>query len=104
MCEKGTLKPTKEKFVMFGIDLGTYPAEKCTFCGEIFNDAAVMDQIEATAKRKGIWGIGKKTKITRSGNSLAVRIPKDIANFLHLKEGQAVAIHPDDKKLVIEPT
>jgi len=104
MCEKGVLKATKEKHVLFGVDLGTYPAEKCTICGEVFTDSSHMKKIEEIAKAKGIWGIGKKTKITRSGNSLAVRIPKEVANFLHLKEGQDVSLHPDQNKLVIEPS
>ena len=41
-----------------------------------------MEKIENVAKEKGIWGLGIRTKITRSGNSLAVRIPKKMANFL----------------------
>ena len=62
-----------------------------------------MKKIEALAKAKGIWGLGKKTTIARTGNSLAVRIPKDIAVYLHLTEGKEVYIHPESKKLVIEP-
>ncbi len=103
LCGKGTLKATREKHVMFGVDLGTYPAERCSACGEVFTDSSAMEKIEAEAKAKGIWGIGKKTKITRSGNSLAVRIPKEVVSFLHLKEGQEAYIHPEQKKLVIEP-
>ncbi len=102
MCEKGTLKSTEEKHVLFGVDLGTYPGEKCSACGEVFTDSAIMKKIEAIAKQKGIWGLGKKTKIARSGNSLAVRIPKEVAVFLKLREGKEAYIHPEDNKLVIE--
>lgn len=104
ICEKGTLRPAKEKHVMFGINLGTYPGEKCNKCGEVFTDAKVMEKIEKIAKQKGIWGLGKKTKIARSGNSLAVRIPKRIAKYLGLKEGKEAYIHPEDHKLIIEAT
>ena len=102
ICEKGTLKPVQEKHVLFGVDLGTYPAEKCSNCGEVFSDSSVMQQIETAAKKKGIWGLGRKTKIARAGNSLAVRIPKEVADFLKLKEGKEAYIHPDKRKLVIE--
>ena len=103
ICEKGILKKSKESKVFYGIDLGEYPVEKCTKCGEIFTDSNVMREIEKKAKEKGIWGLGKKTKVTRTGNSLAVRIPKEIADFLKLKEGKEAYIHPEGNKLVIEP-
>ncbi len=102
VCEKGTLKPVKEKHVLFGVDLGTYPGEKCSKCGEVFTDSSIMQKIEAVAKQKGIWGLGKKTRIARTGNSLAVRIPKEVADYLKLREGTEAYIHPEKNKIVIE--
>ncbi|MDP4012716.1 MAG: AbrB/MazE/SpoVT family DNA-binding domain-containing protein [Candidatus Nanoarchaeia archaeon] len=102
ICEKGKLKPVKEKHVLFGVDLGTYPGEKCSECGELFTDSKYVEKIEKIAKEKGIWGIGQKTKISKSGNSLAVRIPKKLAEYLKLKEGKEAYIHPQDRKLIIE--
>ena len=64
ICEKGMLKKSRERKVFFGVDLGEYPIEKCTKCGETFTDGEVMKKIEEAAKKKGIWGLGKKTKIT----------------------------------------
>ena len=104
ICEKGMLRPTKEKHILFGVDLGRYRRVKYNACGEVFTDAKVMEKIEATAKKKGIWGLGAKTKIARTGNSLAIRIPKKIAKFLKLKEGKETYIHPEKNKLIIEPT
>ena len=103
ICEEGTLKKGKIKEYMFGIFLGEFPAEICSECKESFTDAETTRKIEEVAKQKGIWGIGKKTKITKTGNSLAVRIPKKIADFLKLKEGNDAYIHPEGKNLVIEP-
>ena len=88
--------------MMFGVDLGEFPAEICTKCGESFTDEKTTRAIEESAKKKGVWGLGKKTKITKTGNSLAVRIPKEIANFLKLEEGKEAYIHPDKDKLIIE--
>src|SRR3989338_744967 len=102
ICGKGTLKKGKIKEKMFGVYLGEFPAEICDKCNESFTDSATTKKIEETAKKKGILGLGKKTKITRTGNSLAVRIPKNIADFLKLKEGADAYIHPEDSKIVVE--
>jgi len=42
-------------------------------------------------------------KTFKIGGSLAVRIPKELANVLGLKEGAEVKLAVKDKKLVIEP-
>ncbi len=103
VCEKGKLVKGKIKENMFGVFLGEFPAEICTKCGESFTNEETTKQIEEAAKKKGLWGLGKKTKITRSGNSLAVRIPQAIAKYLHLKEGEETFIYPADKRIIIEP-
>ena len=103
ICEKGKLKKGKVKEYMFGVYLGEFSAEICTKCKENFTSEETMKKIEEKAKEKGIWGLGQKTKIAMAGNSLAVRIPKNIANFLKLKEGKETYIHPQGDKLVIEP-
>jgi hypothetical protein len=87
---------------MFGVHLGEFPADICSSFGESFTDSKTTKLIEDAARAKGIWGLGRKAKITKSGNSLAVRIPKEIADYLKLKEGTDTYIHPDENKLVIE--
>lgn len=102
ICQKGKLNKTKIREEMFGVYLGTFPAEVCSKCGESFTDTETTRKIEKTAKKKGIWGLGVKTKITKTGNSLAVRIPKKIAVFLKLKAGKETFVHPEEDKLVVE--
>lgn len=102
ICEKGMLKKGEIKEHVFGVYLGEFPADICSKCNESFVDEATMRDIEEVAKRKGVWGLGRKTKITRSGNSLAVRIPKSIVEFLKLKEGEDAYIHPEANKIVVE--
>jgi len=102
ICEKGALKKGKIREAMFGVDLGEFPAEVCIKCGESFTDEETTRKIEEAAKKKGIWGLGMKTKIMKSGNSLAVRIPKKIADRLNLKQGTEAFIHPQDNKLIVE--
>jgi len=98
----GKLKKTVINETMFGVYLGKFPGWECTKCGESYTDSETTKKIEEAAKKKGIWGLGSKTKITRTGNSLAVRIPKKVVDFLHLEDGKEVYIHPDGNTLVIE--
>ena len=104
VCGKGSLKKGKIRETMFGVYLGEFPAEVCTNCSESFTDENTTKSIEAIARKKGIWGLGRKTKITKSGNSLAVRIPKEIVRFLKLKEGNDAYLHPEKDRLIIEPS
>ena len=102
ICENGNLKKGKIKENMFGVHLGEFTADICDKCNESFTNEKTTKAIEEAAKKKGLWGLGKRTKITRTGNSLAVRIPKEIVNFLKLKEGNEAYIHPEKNKIVIE--
>ncbi|HLC86187.1 MAG TPA: AbrB/MazE/SpoVT family DNA-binding domain-containing protein [Candidatus Nanoarchaeia archaeon] len=102
ICEKGTLKNQEIEEYMFGVNLGKFPAEVCDKCGESFTDSETTKRIEEAAKKKGVWGLGATTKITRTGNSLAVRIPKKLAEYLNLHEGEEAYIHPEGDKMVLE--
>ncbi|MBI4139756.1 YgiT-type zinc finger protein [Candidatus Woesearchaeota archaeon] len=102
ICEKGALKKVMEKHYLYGVDFGMYPGEKCSSCGEVFTDSSDIKKIEEVAKQKGIWGLGKKTVIARTGNSLAVRIPKGIAEFTGIKEGKEAFIHSEKGRIIIE--
>lgn len=102
ICERGTLRPGNIQETMFGVNLGEFPALLCSSCKESFTDEQTTKSIEAAAKKKGIWGLGVQTKITQAGNSLAVRIPKKIADYLKLQKGNDAFIHPEEGKLVVE--
>lgn len=59
--------------------------------------------MEQRAKKMGIWGLEQRTKIAMVGNSLAVRIPKRLADFLGLRRGTEVSVHPIGRdKLMVE--
>ncbi len=102
VCEKGNLAKGRIREIMFGVDLGEFSAMVCNKCSESFTDEATTRLIEEAAKKKGIWGLGKTTKIAKAGNSMVVRVPKQIAEFLKMKVGQEAFVHPDKDKLVIE--
>lgn len=86
---------------MFGVDLGAFDGEVCRSCGESFLDEAAMDLLEQRARKAGIWGLGKKLKIAKSGNSLVLRIPADLAAFLHLKVGKEVYVRPEGEDRIV---
>lgn len=104
ICEKGELKKRLIDEKMFGISLGRFPADVCD-CGESFVSEETMEKIEAKAKELGIWGLAEKLKVSKSGNSLVVRIPAKLAKFLELNSGKEILLYPEGKKkLVFEIT
>jgi len=93
----------KTPYSIEGVSLGDYDADVCTSCNEVFFTEASSDAIDLKAKDAGLWGLEKRGKIGYSGNSLIVRIPKKVADFMDLKKGEDILIRPKDKKrLVIE--
>jgi YgiT-type zinc finger domain-containing protein len=103
ICEKGSMIKKKVDFSMYGINLGKFEAQVCNRCGEEFFDEKTSDLIDEAAKEKGLWGLDARTKVNKVGTSIAVTINKKIANFMNLKQGKGIFVHPESKnKLVIE--
>ena len=101
VCGRGVLRQKRVKETMFGVDLGTYDAEVCNDCGEVFFTAQSVDAIEVRARELGLWGIASKVKVARSGNSLVVRIPSPLARYLKIRSGQEVLVAPDKKHTLV---
>ncbi len=97
-CRNGILKRKKIDYILLGSNLGSFEAYVCSKCQETVFDGETFELIEKEAKKMGIWGLSAKTRIGTAGNSLDVRLPKPIAEFLNLKKGQEVIIEPLDKK------
>jgi hypothetical protein len=75
----------------------------CKRCGEVFFTEAASDEIDRLARAGGLWGLEARTKVSYSGNSLMIRIPREIAEFMGLEKGDGVRIHPEGKRrLVVE--
>jgi len=103
MCGKGSLIRKKVDETMFGVNLGRFTEWVCNSCGESFTDENTTQAIIDLAKQKGIWGLGKKVKVVKSGNSLVIRIPVEIADFMGLEKGQELFIRPEGKsKITVE--
>lgn len=100
-CGKGTLRKTDVQETMFGVSLGKFPGETCGACKETFLDESSMAELEERARKAGIWGLGKKLKVVRSGNSLVIRIPAVLADHMKLKPGTEVYVHPEGTDRIV---
>lgn len=86
----------------FGVSLGKFPAMVCSKCGEKFYDSAAVDKIQAASKKAGLFGMVSRVKAAKIGNSIAIRVPKEIAEFVHLKPGSEVILHPEGSRIIAE--
>lgn len=102
-CEKGVLEKKKIDFKHYGEIIGKFETDVCSVCREKFFDEQTSERIDAATKAKGLWGLEAETTVGQSGDSLMVRINKQLAEFLKLHKGEKIKIRPEDrKKLVIE--
>jgi len=97
VCEKGTLSKKTVSYEVYEEKLGDFPALVCGACGEEWFNEATAREIEQLEKEKGLFGLSARTKISYSGNSLIVRIPKAIADFMKLSKEQVVTVHPEGR-------
>ncbi|MDP4012934.1 MAG: YgiT-type zinc finger protein [Candidatus Nanoarchaeia archaeon] len=103
ICEKGLLKKQKVDFLLYNENLGKFDAEVCNNCGEKFFDEETSAKIDEKAKKNGLWGLEAHTSVGVAGNSLDIRLNKNIVKFLGVKKGSLVNIYPESKKkLIIE--
>ena len=86
----------------YDIPLGTFPTMICPRCEERFFTAETARKIQIESKAKGLFGLSKKVKVGKIGDSLMIRIPKEIAQLIKLKAGHEVRMHPSGNKIVIE--
>ena len=96
----GMLKKSYTPVEFFGIDFGMRECEVCSKCGSEYLSDTVLDEIEQEVKKKKLFGLEKRAQITKSGNSLVVRIPPEIANFTGAKYKDLIRIYPSGKKKI----
>ena len=80
----GSLKKTKVNVEFFGIDFGLRDAEVCMACGSEYLDQETLKEIEKEIKDRKIFALEKKGQITKSGESLVMTIPPEIAKALNI--------------------
>ena len=99
----GKLKGSFAEVEFFGIDFGVRPTNVCNDCGSEYLSQEVMAEIENEVKRKGLFGLERRGRVAKSGNSLVIRIPKEIADSLKIKRDLPIVIYPSEqRKLIVE--
>lgn len=96
----GILKKSHTQVEFFGIDFGIRECEICTKCGSEYLNDEVLDKIEQEVKKKKLFGLEKQVQITKSGNSLVLRIPPSIAKFFGMHYKDQVRIYPSAKNRI----
>src|SRR3989338_5636442 len=84
----------KVPYQELGIPFGEFKAEVCGSCNGTYFDENIAEEIQKKSQRLGLFGMVKKAKVAELGNSVAIRIPKEMAAFLNLKKGQHVTLLP----------
>lgn len=98
----GKIKWKRDKIIIDGINCGILDIEYCPKCGEEYLPEKSMEVVETKLKEAGLWGIQRKeANLWKSGNSVVLRIPKDIADKLHLKPDDKVKVYTEGKKKLI---
>ncbi|MBU1252477.1 MAG: AbrB/MazE/SpoVT family DNA-binding domain-containing protein [Nanoarchaeota archaeon] len=96
LCD-GKLEKKNVNYNIYGKSIGKFPASVCDSCGEQWFDEDISKKIQEKERKLGLFGLSRETKISYSGNSLIIRIPKELAKFMNLKKETAVVIYPEDK-------
>lgn len=96
----GKLKESYCSVEFFGIDFGQRRCEVCTSCGSEFLDDETLREIEQEVKNRKIFALERKIAIAKSGNSLVLRIPPEIAKFVGIKIKSMARIFPIAKKKI----
>ena len=100
VCGKGNLVKKKIPYILYGVKVGEYEGEQCNQCKESFYSEDVFDKMTKKVKKLGLWGLETKTKLTKVGNSLDIRLNKKLVNFLNIKRGKEVTVIPENKKKI----
>ena len=100
----GKVKWVEKEVRIEGINCGTLDIEFCETCGSEYLPEESMRIVQQKLKEKGLWGVEHRAvSFWKSGNSVVLRVPKKIADVLHLKPAMRAFIHPEGKnKLVVE--
>ena len=96
----GILKKSHTQVEFFGTDFGIRECEVCSKCGSEYLNEETLEEIEREVKKKKLFGLEKQAQITKSGNSLVIRIPPEIANFAGVHYKDMIRIYPISKNKI----
>jgi len=98
ICQKGKMEKVKDIMEQDGVE---FEAFKCSKCGEeIMN----MKQLKVLASKYRKLRNAKDITFSKWGNSIAVRIPSDIADEFNISAGKHGTLTKDKEGIKIIPT
>ena len=97
VCQKGTMEKKKGIMEEDGVEFEAY---HCSACGE---EIMTMPQLKALATKYRKMRAAKEVTFAKWGNSLAVRIPHDIAYEMNLSAGKSGMLLRDKAGIKIIP-
>ncbi len=103
-CERGTLAKVDDIIMEISGYVFVIKGERCSECSEEFPFEDETQRIINAARKLGVWPEPLKLHrtLSKSGESLVLRVPTDLEKQLKLKEGEEVAISKIGNKIVIE--
>jgi len=104
-CHAGQYVKKKVPYNFLGENIGIFDALVCEHCHELLFEHDASDKIEEQVKKRGLWGLRARSKVSEVGNALDVRIPKNLATFFSLKKGKEIILEPIDRnrlQIIIE--
>ena len=60
----GNYEKKKVPYIFLGENIGTFEGLVCRHCGETLFEATSSDKIEAEVKKRGLWGLRARTKVS----------------------------------------
>lgn len=97
ICKKGIMEKVKDTIEQDGVEFEAY---RCSSCGEEIVD---MKQLESLAEKYRKLRKAKDVTFAKWGNSIAVRIPRDIVEEYGIKSGRQAILTKDKKGIKIIP-
>ena len=98
VCQKGKMEKKKDIMEQDGIGFESY---KCSECGE---EIMTMKQLKILAGKYRKLRHAKDITFAKWGNSIAVRIPSDIADEYNISAGKHGTLTKDKEGIKIIPT
>jgi hypothetical protein len=97
MCQKGVMEKKKDIIEQDGIEFDSF---KCSKCGE---EIMTMEQLKVLAGKYKRLKNAKEVTFAKWGNSIAVRIPSDIAEEYKISAGKHGVLTKDKEGIKLIP-
>ena len=90
-----------KKVDLFGPEKIEFEEFQCPKCGE---ELLSMEQLKLLGEKHKEWRKSQQATFSKWGNSIALRIPKEIITALHIKAGATALVKTEKNGIRIVPT